>query len=75
MSGNVTLAGNANDVWIFQIAGGIAQASAARVVLTSGALVRNVFWQVAGVVAIGTTAHSRNAEGPPPGTNRRHSRG
>lgn len=55
--GNVTLDGGANDVWIFQIAGGITQASAARVILTGGALAENVFWQVAGVVAIGTTAH------------------
>jgi hypothetical protein len=55
--GNVTLNGNANDVWIFQIAGGITQASAARVMLTGGALDEHVFWQVAGVVAIGTTAH------------------
>jgi hypothetical protein len=55
--GNVTLEGNANDVWIFQIAGGITQASAARVLLTGGALAQHVFWQVAGVVAIGTTAH------------------
>ena len=55
--GNVTLNGNANDVWIFQIAGGVTQASAARVVLTGGALAQHVFWQVAGVVAIGTTAH------------------
>jgi hypothetical protein len=55
--GNVTLNGNENDVWIFQIAGGVTQASAARVVLTGGALAQHVFWQVAGVVAIGTTAH------------------
>jgi hypothetical protein len=55
--GNVTLNGNANDVWIFQIAGGVTQASAARVMLTGGALAEHVFWQVAGVVAIGTTAH------------------
>ena len=54
---NVTLNGNANDVWIFQIAGGITQASATRVILTGGALPQNVFWQVFGVVSIGTTAH------------------
>ena len=54
---NVTLQGGANDVWIFQIAGGITQASGARVQLAGGALARNVFWQVAGVVALGTTAH------------------
>jgi len=44
--GNVTLNGNANDVWIFQIAGGVTQASAARVMLTGGALAEHVFWQV-----------------------------
>jgi hypothetical protein len=54
---NVTLRGGPNDVWIFQIAGGVTQASATKVILTGGALARNVFWQVAGVVAIGTTAH------------------
>ena len=54
---NVTLQGGPNDVWIFQIAGGITQAAGARVTLTGGALARNVFWQVFGVVTIGTTAH------------------
>jgi len=53
---NVTLNGGANDVWIFQISGGLTQAAAARVILTGGALAQNVFWQVAGVVALGTTA-------------------
>jgi len=54
---NVTLRGSATDVWIFQIAGGLTQASATKVILSGGAVARNVFWQVAGVVALGTTAH------------------
>ena len=54
---NVTLRGGVNDVWIFQIAGGLTQASATKVILAGGALAKHVFWQVAGVVAIGTTAH------------------
>lgn len=54
---DVTLNGGPNDVWIFQIAQGITQASAARVILTGGALPKNIFWQVAGTVEIGTTAH------------------
>ena len=54
---NVTLSGNANDVWIFQIARGITQASAAQVILAGGALPKNIFWQAADVVNIGTTAH------------------
>lgn len=54
---DVTLNGGPNDVWIFQVAGAITQASNTRVTLTGGALARNVFWQVFGPVAIGTGAH------------------
>ena len=54
---NVTLNGGPDDVFIFQVAGGITQASATSVILTGGAQAGNVFWQAAGVVAIGTTAH------------------
>jgi hypothetical protein len=54
---DVTLNGGANDVWIFQIAGGITQANGTSVKLTGGAVSKNVFWQVADVVSIGTTAH------------------
>jgi hypothetical protein len=53
---DVTLNGSANDVWIFQIAGGITEASGAQVKLTGGALAKNVFWQAADVVSINTTA-------------------
>lgn len=53
---DVTLNGGANDVWIFQIAGGVTQAAATKVLLTGGALAQNVFWQVAGIVDVGTTA-------------------
>ena len=53
---DVTLNGTANDTWIFQIAGGITQASGAQVKLTGGAVAQNVFWQAADVVDIGTTA-------------------
>ena len=54
---DVTLNGGPNDVWIFQIAQGITQASAAKVILTGGALPKNVFWASFGVVALDTTAH------------------
>jgi hypothetical protein len=54
---DVTLSGNANDVWIFQIAKGITLANGTKVVLAGGALAKNVFWQNFGVVTIGTTAH------------------
>ena len=54
---DVTLAGGPNDVWIFQIAGNMQQGNAARVTLAGGALPKNIFWQVAGSVTLGTTAH------------------
>ena len=52
----VTLNGSATDVWVFQISQGLTQSAATQVNLTGGALPKNVFWQVAGVVDIGTTA-------------------
>ena len=54
---DVTLSGGPNTVWIFQIAGKLNQANAARVTLVGGALAKNIFWQVAGAVTLGTTAH------------------
>jgi hypothetical protein len=57
ISNDVTLAGGPNDVWILQIAGTLTEASAKNVTLTGGAQAKNVFWQSAGAVAIGTQAH------------------
>ena len=54
---DITLDGTATEVWIFQIAQTLTVSNAARVHLTGGALPKNVFWQVAGSVEIGTTAH------------------
>jgi hypothetical protein len=54
---NVTLNGSATDVWIFQIAQDLTMGSGAKIILAGGALPRNVFWQVAGIVDLGTTAH------------------
>lgn len=54
---NVTLSGSSTDVWIFQIAGGLTVAANKHVLLAGGALASNVFWQVAGTVTVGTSAH------------------
>jgi hypothetical protein len=54
---DVTLNGSATDVWIFQIAQNLTMSSATRILLTGGALPKNVFWQVSGLVDLGTTAH------------------
>ena len=62
ISTDVTLSGGANDVWIFQIAGTLAEANGIHVNLLGGALAKNIFWQVGGDnsgigVSLGTTAH------------------
>jgi len=56
---DVTLAGPADAVWIFQIAGNLIMGSGARMLLIGGAQAKNIFWQVGGGVGvvIGTTAH------------------
>jgi hypothetical protein len=54
---DVTLSGGSNDVWIFQIAGNLLMSSAMNVTLAGGAQARNIYWQVAGQVTLGTTTH------------------
>ena len=54
---SVTLNGSASSVWIFQVSQDLTVSSAAAVILTGGALSRNVYWEVAGAVDLGTTAH------------------
>ena len=52
ISTDVTLAGGPSDVWIFQIAQTLNQASATHVVLSGGAQAKNIFWQSFGDVTI-----------------------
>jgi len=54
---DLTLKGNATDLWIFQIAGDLTMSSATKVILSGGAVAKNVVWQVAGLVELGTTSH------------------
>ena len=54
---DLTLDGGATAVWIFQIAQNLTVSNAVSVHLTGGALAKNVFWQVAGSVDLGTTSH------------------
>ncbi|MDD2230287.1 MAG: ice-binding family protein [Candidatus Cloacimonetes bacterium] len=57
LSSAVTISGGANDVWIFQVGEGITFDSGANVILSGGANPKNIIWQSAGVVALGTAAH------------------
>jgi uncharacterized protein (TIGR03437 family) len=57
-SGDLTLdgGGNANAVWIFQIASTLTTTSGRKVILTGGANAANIFWQVGSSATIGTTS-------------------
>ena len=54
---DITISGGANDVFIFQVAGTLRVSSAVKVTLIGGAQAKNIFWQVAGAVTLGTTSH------------------
>jgi hypothetical protein len=54
---DVTLTGTASDVWIFQVAQNLTMSSGTKILLAGGAQSKNIFWQVAGLVDLGTTAH------------------
>lgn len=54
---DVTIAGGANDVWIFQISKDLDVSSAKNVILSGGADAKNIYWQVAGKVTIHANAH------------------
>ncbi|WOK04171.1 ice-binding family protein [Imperialibacter roseus] len=54
---DLVISGTADDVWIFQISGDLTMSSAVNMTLSGGAQAKNIFWQVAGEVTIGTTSH------------------
>lgn len=57
INSDVTLNGSPDDVFIFQIAKGITQANDTKVILAGGVQAKNIFWQAAETVSIGTGAH------------------
>ena len=54
---NVTISGSATDIWIFQVAGTLKMSSGVKIILSGGALARNIFWQSSGAVTLGSTSH------------------
>ncbi|MEO5602888.1 MAG: ice-binding protein [Cyclobacteriaceae bacterium] len=54
---NITLSGGPYDVWIFQVSGTLSMSSGVKIILSGGAQAKNVFWQTAGAVTLGTTSH------------------
>lgn len=54
---DVTISGASDDVWIFQISGDLTMSADRNVTLDGGARSKNIFWQVAGSVDVGTSSH------------------
>ena len=57
MTTDVAFSGGPHDVWILQVAGNITMATNVRIILSGGALAKNIFWQTAGNVTVGTYSH------------------
>ena len=55
-NGELTLAGDANSVWVFQAASSLTIGSGTRITITGDANACNVFWQVGSSATIGTSA-------------------
>ena len=55
-SGDLTLAGPADAVWIFQVASTLTTTSGRQIILSGGAQAKNVFWQVGTSATLGTTS-------------------
>lgn len=56
---NLILAGNENDIWIFQISGDITMAANKSIIINGSGVAKNIFWQVAGGtgVTVGAGSH------------------
>jgi hypothetical protein len=54
---DVTIAGGASDVWIFQVAQNLDVSTGKRVILSGGAQAKNIYWQIAGNVTIHASSH------------------
>ena len=53
----VTLTGNANDTWVFQIAQGMTVADGANIHLAGGAQAKNIYWITASDAVLGSTVN------------------
>jgi hypothetical protein len=56
ITGDLTLFGGPDDVWVFQMASTLTVAVSGRVILTGGAQARNIFWQVGSSATLGTSS-------------------
>jgi hypothetical protein len=59
LTGNVTLAGPANGLWVFQVGTALTTSTSSQVILSGGAQAKNVFWQVGTSATLGQTTKFR----------------
>ena len=56
ITGDLTLFGGPDDVWVFQMASTLTVGVGREVILTGGAQARNIFWQVGSSATLGTSS-------------------
>jgi len=59
LTGALTLNGNASSIFVFKVASALNTASSSSVVMTGGALARNVYWQVGSSATLGSSTAFR----------------
>jgi hypothetical protein len=57
IGGDIHFTGSDSDIFIIRVAGNLEQVGGAQVQLVGGAKAKNIFWQVAGYVKLGPSAH------------------
>lgn len=57
ITGDITISGSGKDIFIFQVDGTLDMSTGVNIILAGGAKAKNIFWQVSGVVTLGTTSH------------------
>jgi hypothetical protein len=57
INSDMTFSGGPDDTWILKVSGQLNQAGAVNITLAGGALAKNIIWQIADSVTIGTYAH------------------
>jgi hypothetical protein len=54
---DITISGAADDIFIFQVDGTLIMSNGVNITLTGGVQAKNIIWQVADAVTLGTTSH------------------
>ena len=57
VNNNITFDGGPNDIWIMQVIGPLSVATNSSMKLLSGAIAKNIFWQIAGEIDLATHSH------------------